>query len=349
MFTIQNSANGITQIDILGDIGENWWTGEGHTLDSVRSQLSEISGDIKVNIASLGGSLIDGLAIYDLLKAYNGKVTTNIIGATASAGTIVAMGGDEVLISENSLFLSHKASMGVWGNAEDLRAAADDLDMFDSRIVNIYKKKTKKKDEDIKNLMNEDKWITAEEALNFGFVDSIYKPSKVLNSADLSKLSNIKPLPTNFNNKMENNETIVNAVLAKLGLQKISNEVSLDTLKAENEQLKAEIANLKKVDNSAKVGQLTNEIETLNQTITNKVNEFDALKTQFDALTVANQENLDKIAQLEGKPKNDGGSDPNIDGKQEDTPLNEYAFMDKEGFAAKYFASAKFKQTAKIN
>ena len=301
MFTIHNSANNITQIDIIGDIGENWWTGEGHTLESVRNQLQNISGDLKVNISSLGGSLIDGLAIYDILRAHNGKVITNIIGATASSGFVIALGGDEVLISENSLLLTHRASSGCYGTADDMRSNADDLERFESRVLNISMKrsaKKKKTEQDVKALMNEERWMTAEEAMNdWGFVDSIYKPTKVLNSADLSKLSNIKPLPENFKQpEMENiDSTQKHSILNLLGFK---NDAAI---KAENETLRSEIETLKgQITNSTDSATLPlkQEIETLKGEITNKVSAYDALKAEFDALKVSNEANEAEIARL---------------------------------------------------
>lgn len=339
MFIIRNSAN-VSEIDIIGSIGEDWWTGEGITLESVRDEIGQIKGDIVLNIASLGGSLIDALAIHDMLKTHQGQVVSNIIGATASAGTIIAMAGDHVKISENSLFLSHKASSGVWGNADDMRKAADDLEKFDSRIIAIYKKKTKKKDEDIVNLMKEDKWITADEALSFGFVDEIYKPEKVLNKADIDALNSIKPLPQNFNNKMENTDTIVDNVLAKLGLQKISNEVSVESLKAEIASLKAENANLKQVDNSAEVSRLTSEI-------TNKVTEFDALKGQYDALVIENNTTKAELAKLQGTPTPTGGSDP-IDPQNEVEEVKPLRFQPTNEAVANVLNAAKLRETIKF-
>ena len=333
MFTIHNSANGITQIDIIGDIGENWWTGEGHTLDSVRNKLQNISGDLKVNISSLGGSLIDGLAIYDILRAYNGKVITNIIGATASSGFVIALGGDEVLISENSLLLTHRASSGCWGTADDMRSNADDLERFESRVLNISMKrsaKKKKTEQDVKALMNEERWMTAEEAMNdWGFVDSIYKPTKVLNSADLSKLSNIKPLPENFKQpEMENTDnSLKTTILNAMGFK---NDAAIV---AENETLKSEKAALEaKITNSADSATLPlkQEIETLKGEISNKATAYDSLKAEYDALKITNEANEAEIARLKAGEVIVNSADPlNPINETVETPEKKSKFLPK--------------------
>ena len=185
-------------------------------MQSVSDQIKNLATEnITLNISSLGGDVNHALAIYDILKTHKAKVTAKIIGATASAGTIVALGADEVTMSENALFLAHNAWTIAMGNAEGMRKVADDLDTFDSRIINIYKKKTKKNKGEIESLMGEEKWITADEAKDFGFIDSIYKPTKALNSADIYKLQNklLPKLPDNFLNKEDmDTKTILNKI-----------------------------------------------------------------------------------------------------------------------------------------
>lgn len=275
MLSIRNSAD-YTEIDIIGAIGEDWF-GEGNTLETVRNQFAEINNDITVNISSLGGDLIEALAIYDMFKATNNRVTTNIIGATASAGTVIAMGGDTIKISENSLFLGHKASLFAGGNADDLRAAANDLDKFDSRLIAIYKKKTGKTKAEIENWLKEDKWITASEAKEFGLVDEIVKSRKVLNSKEVAELSKIKELPQNFI-QMENNESLL-----KSSIQNLLGFKNDEVLKAENSALKEEIEALKAnqpevVDTTV----FTTEIENLKSEIQAKA-DYDTIKAKLEA------------------------------------------------------------------
>ena len=307
MFQIRNSADS-TEIDIIGAIGEDWF-GEGNTLDTVRDSFGQITSDVTVNVSSLGGDLIHALAIHDMFKAHPHRVTTNIIGATASAGTIIALGGDSIKISENSLFLGHKASQMAIGNADDLRAAANDLDKFDSRIIAIYKKKTGKSKNEIENWLKEDKWITAQEAKEFGLVDEVYKAKKVLNSKELTDLSNIKPLPENFKQpEMENNDsTLKQSILNLVGFK---NDAAI---KAENETLRSEIETLKgQITNSADSATLPlkQEIETLKGEITNKVSDYDALKATYDALVISNEANEAEIARLKAGELPINSNDP---------------------------------------
>lgn len=286
-FQIKNSSDNNSEINLFGEIGESWFT-EGITMQSVSDQIKNIASEnITLNISSLGGDVNHALAIYDILKTHKSKVTANIIGATASAGTIVALGADEVKMSENSLFLVHNAWTIAAGNAEDLRKTAGDLDTFDSRIVNIYKKKTKKNKAEIESLMSEEKWITAEEAKDFGFIDSVYKPTKALNSADIEKLQikGLPKLPEKFTNNIEMDTKTITEKLNEWGNKILA--------KFEN---KEEVVNYKEMVNAAKA-EIENEfkasIEALNS-------EKSALETKVNDLTTASASKDSELETLKG-------------------------------------------------
>ena len=172
---IRNESELIT-IEIFGTIGESWFE-EGITMQLINDQLKEAKNKpIKLVVSSLGGDVTHALAIHDLLKMHNAPVTAEIIGATASSGTIVAMGANEVNMSENALFLVHNAWTVAMGNANDFREAAEDLDRWDARIVDIYRNKTGKRKSQVYSLMEEEKWIDSKEAKEFGFIDNSFKP-----------------------------------------------------------------------------------------------------------------------------------------------------------------------------
>ncbi len=284
MFLIHASAEDLTQIDIIGQIGEDFF-GDGNTLESVQSQIRDIKTPLTVKISSLGGDLIQGLAIHDLLASHPHHVTTDIIASTASAGTIVAMGGDKVIMSEHSMFLGHGASVTSGGNAEELRKKADTLDKFDAQQISIYKKKTRKPIKDIKELMMANSWITAKQALEFGFVDEIYKPSKVMAQAEIDnlKIDGLPEIPQafieNLENKMENNESsLKSSILALVGFK--NDEV----LKAENIALKEKITALEaEQPTPVDTTEFTTEIENLKSEIQAKA-DYDTIKAELETV-----------------------------------------------------------------
>jgi len=171
---IHAEHEGRTQIDIIGQIGDSFWE-EGNTLESVKSDLQGVNTPVDVNLASLGGDAFDGLAIHDLLSAHKHDVNINVIGATASAGAVIASAATagQLNISENSLFLIHKSLTFAFGNAKDLEKQIDVMNKVDDRMTKIFSKRSGKDEDEVSALMDEDKFLSADEAKEFGLVDEI--------------------------------------------------------------------------------------------------------------------------------------------------------------------------------
>lgn len=304
-FTIYTKGED-THVEIFGDIGESFF-GEGNTFDTVKAQLEGVKGrKINVKISSLGGDALEGLAIYDLFKSLKQKVTAEIVGATASAGTIIALGADEVKITENSLFLIHNAWTVAMGNADDLRKTAEGLETVDNRLVNIYEKKTGKSESEIRDLMSQDKWIDANEAKEFGLVDSIIEPIKAAASvvkpiieADAKyKLPELPQNLINNNSQMEENKDGL--------MDKLTSFVNAFSSKeAEAEKVSALEAKFTEVEGV--VNTVSEENETLKNAINEKESAIEAMKAE---LAEAN-EKLAKAnaSKTEVAPKADEPSD----------------------------------------
>ena len=202
MIKFINSADSVL-IQISGDIGNSLWS-DGWTLQKFQDQLKGLDvSNIVIEINSMGGDLLEGFAIHDAIKNLPARVTARITGST-----IIATAADKIEITENSRYLVHNASTFIEGNKEKIGEAFAQLESFDNQILDIYVKRTGKKRDDLANLMKQEKWMTANEALEWGFVDEIIK--------------------TKINNKIKN---------------KMSEE-EIAALQAENEQLKATVEEL---------------------------------------------------------------------------------------------------------
>ena len=212
--TFNEGEQTIAEMTIDGIIGEDFWRAEDdqNTKQQMREQLREVDSiqadKIVVNISSLGGDVDHGLAIHDLLASNSATVQTNVIGMTASAATIIAQAGDERLMSDNALYLVHRAwTMGM-GNANDFKALANDLQKLDDRISNIYAKRSNKEQSDFMDLMNKSNgdgvWISAEEAQDYGLIDTISEPMKAaaMDKETFEKYNIPKP------KSMQNNTTV---------------------------------------------------------------------------------------------------------------------------------------------
>lgn len=145
------------------------------SVEAVKTFLNENKGeDVQFNISSLGGNLGAALTIGALIKAHSGKTIGNIIGLTASAGTVIADSCDETIMSNSALFLVHNGWKEITGNVYDFQKAASDLAKSDALMVKLYREKTKLPDSKIVDIMKASDWLSPSEALNYGFVDRVY-------------------------------------------------------------------------------------------------------------------------------------------------------------------------------
>jgi ATP-dependent Clp protease, protease subunit len=291
-FNIKNSKEEIATIDLFGGVGESWFD-DSISMQLVNDRLNEITAsEIVVNVSSLGGDVNHAFAIYDLLKFKKAKITTRVIGMTASAGTIIAVGGDVVEMSRNALFLVHNAWTVTGGNAEEHEKAIETLKAVDDRLVEIYKKKLKgKKRSQIETLMSEERWITADEALEWGFIDKIIEPSKIENS--VYNAINESNLPK-INNKMENEKSFlqeIKDIISNIGKP----DDKIVALKSENETLQAKVTEFETLANTKEVekAEALATIETINAELANVRAKNETLATELETIK-ASKTSIDK-------------------------------------------------------
>ena len=169
-------ASGAPEVLIYGDIGESWWSEDQITAKAFREELSAIQAEsITVRILSLGGSVPDGLGIYNALKAHPAKITTINDGVAASIASLIFMAGDVRICAANSLFMIHAPWTGVHGNASALRAMADELDTWSAAMAASYVESSGKTKADVLALMADglDHYFTAEEAVAEGWATQV--------------------------------------------------------------------------------------------------------------------------------------------------------------------------------
>lgn len=172
-YKIENKADR-AEIWIYEEIGEDWWTGDGVTAKSFQKEISAIkASQIDLHINSPGGSVFDGITIYNLIKQHPATVTTYIDGIAASIASVIALAGDRVVMAENAIYMVHSPSGGVYGKASDMRAFADVLDKINGTMVGTYAGKTGKSDDEISAMLDAETWMDADEALEAGFIDEI--------------------------------------------------------------------------------------------------------------------------------------------------------------------------------
>lgn len=165
---------------LLYGIIDNYDVSAGDFTRELRT-LEQTHDKINVRINSAGGSVFEGIAIYNAIKNSKAEVNTYIDGLAASMASIIAMAGKKVYMSKVAQLMTHKPSAGSFGNSDDLRNNADLLDSLERTMAGIYASKTGKPAAECstKFLNGTDNWFTAEQALAEGLVDEIYEDAGI--------------------------------------------------------------------------------------------------------------------------------------------------------------------------
>lgn len=177
-WTIRDASqaeSGETEVEFFGPISEYSWWGDEVTPKLFKDELyTKGKGKpVTVKVNSPGGEVFAASTIRSILQDYPGRVTADIVGLAASAATIVVTGADVVKIRETAMYMIHDPWTIAMGNADEMRKAAEVLDKVKESLVNAYEIKTGKSRDELAALMSEETWMTAEQALEMGFVDEI--------------------------------------------------------------------------------------------------------------------------------------------------------------------------------
>lgn len=152
----------------------DWFDMDATSPKMVNDQLITANGDqLEVIINSGGGDVFAGSEIYTALKDYSGEVTIKIVGVAASAASVIAMAGDRVMISPTAQIMIHNVSSGVRGDYRSLQHEAEVLKNCNKSIANAYMLKSGMTQEELLELMNQESWFTAQQALEKKLVDKI--------------------------------------------------------------------------------------------------------------------------------------------------------------------------------
>ncbi len=172
------------RLEIYDQIGPDW-AGmiSAQHVSRALSDAGDVT-DIEVRINSPGGSLFEGLAIYNILKSHPAQVRVKVDGVAASSASAIAMAGDVVEVPKNALMMIHDPSVYVQGNKEELLKSVELLDKATSSCVETYLAKNNKKNADeIRQMMADETWMTGDEAVAAGFADTVLPELKVSGGA----------------------------------------------------------------------------------------------------------------------------------------------------------------------
>jgi ATP-dependent protease ClpP protease subunit len=180
-YRIDNKASGPSEVYIYDEIG-----GFGVSAGSFLGELRDIQGDLAVHLNSPGGDVFDGLAIYQALKNRKEPTTVHIDGVAASIASVIAMGADKVVMAPKATLMIHEGWSAAVGNSADMRKLADLLDRTSANIASVYADRAGGDVETWRNLMREETWFNAQEALDAGLADEAEGKTRSNDGFDLS-------------------------------------------------------------------------------------------------------------------------------------------------------------------
>jgi len=168
-YALEKSNDGTATIHLYDEVGA-FGAGSKEFL----SDLAKLDGQhIHLRINSPGGSVVEGTAIYNALRRHQGGLTVHIDALAASMASVIAMAGAPVYIADNALLMIHNPWTVSMGDSEQLRREADLLDKLKDNLRNAYVRKTGMEADRIAEMMDQETWLDAVEAVALGFADAI--------------------------------------------------------------------------------------------------------------------------------------------------------------------------------
>ena len=199
----KNARTGKTvgEISIFSDIGAY-----GVTASDFNASLKGLGkvDTLDLRISSNGGDVSDGFAIFNMLDRHSARVVVTVEGLAASMASVIAMAGDEVVMPSNAMMMIHNPWGGVVGEGDQIVSFGEALMKMQASIIAAYAGRTGLSDKKLSAMMNRETWLSAEEAVELGFADSVQEPMRMAASIDISKFSHA---PKNFRANMESKMT----------------------------------------------------------------------------------------------------------------------------------------------
>lgn len=210
-FQMNKKTQNKGEIYIYGDIVSSKWDETDVTAVDFKNELNQLGdvSEIDVHINSAGGNVFEGHAIYNMLKMHKAKVNIYVDALAASIASVIAMSGDTIFMHKNSFMMIHNSWIMTLGNSKDLRQTADLLDKTDQSSNNAYlDKATNLSEAELKQLLEAETWLTADEALEKGLADEIIGASEIAASISKDSYQMFKHVPENIEKDVDKITTV---------------------------------------------------------------------------------------------------------------------------------------------
>lgn len=180
-----------TILTLSGRISSDRFSEDVISASKVKDALEGIENDIVIRLNSGGGDVFEGIEIYNYLKHLPNRVVIEVTGLAGSAGSIVAMGGDEVVMCTGGQMMIHEASTIAYGNKDAIKKTLNALETVDESLIDIYHEKTGADKDVISGWLEEETWFTAEEAVKQGLADRVKSQREENLQKEVAELRNM--------------------------------------------------------------------------------------------------------------------------------------------------------------
>lgn len=305
--TIKNQTDSSADLFFYGDIVSETWQSEWYEDDmapgDVKKFLDQLDGteNINIHINSGGGSVFGGIAIYNMLRRNNAHKTVYVDGLAASIASVIMMAGDEIVMPKNATVMIHKPSASYFfttKNADDLRKDAESLDTCQEAIMQTYMTKAKVDKKEIEQKVNDETWLTGEEAAEL-FDIKVEEANDAVACAGSSMFFCYKNVPTSLTAQGKNaKKKDEQRPLSRQDIKEMEkgNRMDKREIAAKITQKKEEIKNLISQDKLEDAKNARKEMQELQE----KYDLLDEMEKE-EGDSVKNQAAAGKVNEIKGK------------------------------------------------
>ena len=293
------------EIRLYGPIGGY----SGITPQEILDQIPEGATEITLRVHSPGGSVGDGLAMFNALKDSPARVIAIVDGYAASSASFVMLAADEVRVHESSLVFLHKPWSGAQGNADDMRKAASTLDKHEDAILGIYMRKTGKTDEEMRAILRDETFLTGTEAIAMGLADVLIDdPEAELEVAALLEFdAEIKEKMMSAQKTRREIEAELKEVAASVETLKADAQASIDEAQAKLIEKEGEIS-----AQAEQINALTEAKDAQGALLLAANDQITELGEQVAGFTAQIEAHAEVVASLEAKLANPAYTDASL-------------------------------------
>ncbi|EOO28623.1 ATP-dependent Clp protease, proteolytic subunit ClpP [Bacillus cereus VD133] len=208
------SAHNASTADVFlyGEVTKYAWEEYGEVSSTLFKQELDDLGEVdtlNLHINSPGGSVFEGITIFNMLKMHKAKVNVYVDALAASIASVIAMCGDQIYMHKNSMMMIHHAWTYASGNAQQLRKAADDIEKISksSSMTYVERAGDKLTEDKLEELLTEETWLSAEEALSYGLCDVVLEANEAVASISERLCKEYKNIPQQFMSQL--NQSVI--------------------------------------------------------------------------------------------------------------------------------------------